>query len=67
MTVEDIIKGYIKKNGYDGLVNNYAGCSCDLYDFDQCDGCCLDCEPAYKIEDPIREHDYLMTTKKPEK
>ncbi|MFW6121809.1 MAG: hypothetical protein ACOC80_13070 [Petrotogales bacterium] len=48
MTVKEIVKKYLKENGYDGLCNQDAGCGCSI------DEICpyeigLLCEPAYKI------------------
>jgi hypothetical protein len=47
MTVREIIKEYLDKNGFDGLCNDDCGCGTD--DLAPClDGPKLDCNPAYK-------------------
>jgi len=51
MTVKEIISGYLKQNGFDGLHshaenNNYGGCGCGINHY--CDELCGGCEPAYK-------------------
>ena len=51
MTVKDIIKEYLIKNGYDGLY--YDDCGCVLEDFYPCSSeAILDCCPGYKTEFP---------------
>ena len=49
MTVEEIVKDYLGKNGYDGLCRE--GCGCRLDDFMPCsylEGVPTCCTPAYK-------------------
>jgi len=46
MTVQEIIKKYLRDNGFDGLCNDDCGCGID--DFAPCDSLSLDCNPAYK-------------------
>jgi hypothetical protein len=36
MNVEQIVREYLKKNGYDGLCNKNGECSCDLADLMPC-------------------------------
>ena len=54
MTVIEIIKHYLKANGYDGLAGN--GCGCGLDDLAPC---CIDtfgdCKPAYLCKEPVCE------------
>lgn len=39
MTVREIVKEYLEKNGYDGLYNeDEDGCGCELDDFMHCSG-----------------------------
>jgi hypothetical protein len=69
MTVEDIIRDYLKKNGYDGLVSGNELCYCPMESLDcefmtHCRWDSADCEPAYLIpcaEDP--DGDHLVTKK----
>ncbi|MFA5217099.1 hypothetical protein [Sulfuricurvum sp.] len=47
MNCLEIVKKYLKDNGYDGLVNHDCGCGLD--DFEPCDGLdSKECLPAYK-------------------
>lgn len=49
MTIEDIIKQYLKDNGFDGLCNPDLECGCGLDDLMPCGGeGVIDCEPAYR-------------------
>jgi len=49
MAIRDIIKQWLKDNGYDGLVDEPGECGCTLDDFMPCcEGWMLDCEPGYK-------------------
>ena len=73
MSVLDIVKEYLKANGYDGLVTDE--CGCQLSDLAPC---CIgesfiNCEPGYKTpclggEDcaAYGDCDWHITTKKPE-
>lgn len=65
MTVKEIIKEYLTKNGFDGLCSPEHECGCNIEDLVCCYGYCLDCEPAYEIEDKTGESSYIMTSKKP--
>jgi hypothetical protein len=65
-TCLDIIKEYLKDNGYDGLFNIEGECGCELADLAPCDSLCVDlCEPGVKIEDDSGEHDWLIARPKP--
>ena len=44
MDVNDIVKTWLKENGFDGLCNEDCGCSLD--DFAPCGGPYGDCKPA---------------------
>jgi hypothetical protein len=49
MTVIEIVKKYLKENGYDGLYNRNAECACatnEVCPWGEIGG---QCEPAYKI------------------
>ena len=51
MTVKEIVKEYLEKNGYDGLCGENCGCGLD--DFMPCgmfanDSTVIGCKPAYK-------------------
>lgn len=65
MTVEEIIKDYLKENGFDGLCNSYAECGCNIDELIACGNDCSDCEPGYKIGAKSLEYNYFITTKKP--
>ena len=51
MTVKEIVKEYLEKNGYDGLCSE--NCGCGLYNLMPCemfasDSTVIGCKPAYK-------------------
>jgi len=60
MTVKEIVKDYLEKNGYDGLCDDIE-CGCSLDDFWPCEGCNdpAQCRPAYRHKDglmyPVKE------------
>jgi len=46
MEVKQILKDYLKENGYDGLF--YPGeCACKIDDLCPCQSNCMDCQPGY--------------------
>lgn len=51
----EIIKSYVKDNGYDGLYNEYKDCCCTLKDLIpeewrySCKDHMLNCKPGYKV------------------
>ena len=47
MDVLDIIKKYLKENGYDGLC--FEECCCGINDLMPCNAGCDQCEPGYKV------------------
>ena len=48
MTVKDIVRGYLKWAGYDGLCNKYKDCFCGFSDFMTCGNWyTTNCKPAY--------------------
>ena len=74
MTVEDVIREYAKRNGYDGLVGDGCGCEFDY----PCGYAGLECEfgyvcPCQSCDPKIRENcnsfdsgefDYMVLRKK---
>ena len=68
MTVYDILKKWMKDNGYDGLCNHDSECGCSLDDFFCCGEVCSECEPAYKGKpipgDGFDGADFVMYTDK---
>ncbi len=46
-TVIEIIREYLKQNGYDGLAGDDCGCEVD--DLQPCCSDCGSCEPGYKV------------------
>ena len=69
MTVDciDIVLGYLKENGYDGLFNDSHECACVLDDLVPCCESIGDCQPGYKVPCDCGDHDYHMVEEKPEK
>lgn len=49
LTIEEIVKRYLKDNGYDGLAYPEEECGCSIDDLCCCGGSMADCKPAYKI------------------
>jgi hypothetical protein len=50
ITVKDIVKKYLRENGFDGLAHKEAGCACGI---DALMGCYTDiskCVPVYRWE-----------------
>lgn len=55
MTVKEIVKDYLERNGYDGLCTQDCGCDKD-YLFPCCgEGFPEHCVPAYKVGDEYQE------------
>jgi len=49
-TVQDIIKDYLKTNGFGGLFNADGECACELLDLFPCEAPGEKCEAGYKSE-----------------
>jgi hypothetical protein len=75
MNVYEIVKQYLKDNGFDGLCTEDCGCLID--DLMPCDSeCALDCEPGYRMEKEeaarrgymfdYDECKFIVTSEKPE-
>ncbi len=55
MTLKDIIKEWLIKNGYEGLYENdssYDGCGCAVEDLMPCDEPSINCMAGYKVSCP---------------
>ena len=62
-TVGQIVKEYLRRHGYDGLVLQEEDCGCDLDDFEPCNQICSNCQAAYKH--PYNEYgDFVLKTVK---
>ena len=49
-TVKEIVAGYLKANGYDGLWNEWGECGCTVDALIPCIGdSCDDCRAGYKV------------------
>lgn len=46
-TVEDIVREYLAKNGYDGLYNDAGDCACKLDNLFVCDQVGTECSAGY--------------------
>ena len=70
MTVKELVKEHLEKNGYDGLCRDDCGCGLD--DFMPCSSFALEgvptcCTPAYKHLVKNGElNDIVYSTEKPE-
>ena len=63
--VQDIVRDWLKLNGFDGLVNEHHECGCHLDDFIICGGdggSVPSCRPAYKFN--LKNGDWWMHTNK---
>lgn len=62
MTIKEIVKAYLKANGFDGLYNAAMpgdGCGCTIDDLMPCDEqLSQDCTVGYKVEYPNDEVEY---------
>lgn len=67
--VLEIVKQYLKKNGFDGLFNANGECACHVDALCPCDGCFAECEPGYRVEgcDCGQGCDYHIVREKPTK
>ena len=64
--VIDIIRDYLKTNGYDGLFHD-SDCGCKIDDLAPCGECMDDCEPGYLYPAPNGgEFDWYIVPVKPE-
>jgi len=50
MTVIEIVREYLEKNGFDGLFNEQGECACELNDLAPCGEIGVDCEAGYKVD-----------------
>lgn len=50
-TIKKIVTTYLRKNGYDGLVNRDLDCGCGVNELSPCDYCDIfSCEPGHKCD-----------------
>lgn len=66
-TVKDIIKRFLIRNNFDGLLDDTGDCACENNDLMPCEPNegILDCRPGYKRPcDCNEEHDFHMATTK---
>jgi len=66
MNLKQIIKEYIEKNGFDGLLNQDEECGCLIDDLFPCTNNfnIEDCEPGYKHPGRSEEYDFLICPNK---
>ncbi len=64
MNCAEIVKEYLKKNGYDGLCNPEIPCGCGLDDFQPCGEDFAECEPAYKNTCKTCRRDWYCSERK---
>ncbi len=50
--VDEIVRRYLEKNGYDGLFNPWMGCACKLDDLFPCDVNDGMCQPGHFVPCP---------------
>lgn len=65
MELYDIVKNWLKENGYDGLCLPGEGCGCDLEDLMPCGSPAEYCEAGYKQRAPLGSGvDYFIVSEK---
>lgn len=69
MKLREILKEYLEKNEYEGLVNIDLDCGCTIEDFMPCDAPYINCEAGYKKSSTEnKEFDWIIVPgKKPDK
>ena len=68
MNIRDMIKQFLKENGYDGLCNCDNDCACLKDDIAPCGEICGDCFAGYyRKATEEEEYDFYIELKKPEK
>ncbi|MEW6186710.1 MAG: hypothetical protein AB1585_13325 [Thermodesulfobacteriota bacterium] len=61
ISIQEIVREYLEKNGYDGLACPWAECGCKLSDLMPCGEPDKDeCFAAHKTDDPEGEVEWLM-------
>jgi hypothetical protein len=50
MNVREILVGWLKEHGYDGIFSPDGGCSCSVDDMPLCDLAMDGCRPGYKVK-----------------
>ncbi len=63
-TVIKIIADHLRTNGFDGLIEAMAECSCELADLAPCDNNIGSCRPGYKHLTPGGESDWVISPNK---
>ncbi len=48
LEVREIVKHFLFQNGFDGLVDCYGECGCELDDLMRCNCSCIECLAAYQ-------------------
>jgi len=65
-TIIEIITEHLVNNGYDGLVNEFGDCACELGDLAPCGSWIGGCRPAYRGAPTSEEYDWSMYENKDE-
>ena len=67
MNVAEIVDGYLKAHGFDGLYNGDAECACKAGNIAPCDYLSGACEAGYLAPCPPEcgEHDWHVQAEKP--
>ena len=64
----EIVKAYLKENGFDGLRNDVDGCACSLDDLAHCGEMRQDCTAGYLVKAPsCCDYDYYVCDSKDDK
>jgi len=65
MTVIEIVREYLKREGYDGLFNAESECGCLFDNLAPCSFMCDECEAGYKHPCTCGDHDWHIEREKP--
>ena len=64
MNVREIVKQWLRQQGYDGLYHPSLECGCQVGDLMPCDEACETCRPGYRrAADPATGFDFLISPK----
>jgi len=63
MDIKQIVIKYLQENGFDGLVEKWSECGCEIPDLMPCDNPSTDCVPGYKkTANPDTGWDFTIST-----
>ena len=66
MNVQEILRSWLTKHGYDGLFNGDGHCACLRVNLMPCCSYCAGCEPGYLAPCDCGDHNWHIVREKPE-